>query len=176
MSEKISIRVTADGPIHIQNAGSATYCGQALETDGDMWICRCGRSSNAPFCDGTHRKVGFDGADGTGDRAEVRVWEGRTVRTFFNPNACMHAFYCKPMKELRQRELEGDDAAAEEIVRVVSSCPSGALTSESRTVEVGPADSGVDVEIMEGGEVRICREFEIDRDLPAKAPGDRPHL
>jgi CDGSH-type Zn-finger protein len=55
------IKARENGPYLI--AGSASYLdaeGKPQTTSGaNIALCRCGQSSNKPFCDGTHRKVGF---------------------------------------------------------------------------------------------------------------------
>jgi CDGSH-type Zn-finger protein len=36
--------------------------GNKVETGEKFALCRCGASTNKPFCDGTHSKVGFEAA------------------------------------------------------------------------------------------------------------------
>lgn len=47
------------GPIKLQDAD-----GNPVDTSGRerVALCRCGGSTNKPFCDGTHSKIGFQGA------------------------------------------------------------------------------------------------------------------
>lgn len=57
----VRIRALKDGPLEV----SGTV--EVVDADGTprpadeapIYLCRCGQSSNKPFCDGTHRKVGF---------------------------------------------------------------------------------------------------------------------
>ena len=43
-------------------------------SEGEYYLCRCGRSSDQPFCDATHRAVGFDGTESadTGETEDAR--------------------------------------------------------------------------------------------------------
>src|SRR5437667_272189 len=53
--------------------------GRAFEVSEEYRLCRCGHSSNKPFCDSTHLKVRFDGTE-TASRApyleQAEVFEG----------------------------------------------------------------------------------------------------
>ncbi|MEM6295145.1 MAG: CDGSH iron-sulfur domain-containing protein [Myxococcota bacterium] len=180
MKTHVSLTVLDDGPIKISGDDKTVhYCGEVIDVDTseDVYVCRCGESKNPPFCDGTHNKIGFIGEPpAKKDRKKVHVWEGNTIRTYFNPNACMHVFKCKPLKELRKRELEGDSEAAAEIASVVLSCPSGALTYESTEVAAPAAEHAATIDIIEGGELRVQAAFEINEKLQERQPNTRATL
>lgn len=38
------------------------YEGNPIECQETVALCRCGHSGNKPFCDGSHKQVGFDDA------------------------------------------------------------------------------------------------------------------
>ncbi|WP_418235889.1 CDGSH iron-sulfur domain-containing protein [Cupriavidus malaysiensis] len=33
--------------------------GRLIDRMEEAWLCRCGHSGNKPFCDGTHKRIGF---------------------------------------------------------------------------------------------------------------------
>lgn len=175
---QLSVTVLPDGPFKVERCASLRFCGQELEVDGDVYLCRCGDSSNPPFCDGTHRTAGFDGSAAEGGAQDLRVWEGRTLDTLFNKTTCMHVFHCKPLDDLRERELAGDDAAAEAIMRVIDTCPSGALRYVRKDADapLDMPDGAVAIDIQEGGEVRIQVPYEIDAPRHRAQPANRATL
>ena len=58
----MKITVSANGPLRLE--GEFALCdptGKAFGLGGRTMIslCRCGHSENKPFCDGSHKRVGF---------------------------------------------------------------------------------------------------------------------
>ncbi|MBI3791167.1 MAG: CDGSH iron-sulfur domain-containing protein, partial [Gemmatimonadetes bacterium] len=52
--------ISPRGPVYVR--GDITvkdHTGAVLRTDTRLALCRCGHSSHKPFCDGTHRTIGF---------------------------------------------------------------------------------------------------------------------
>lgn len=53
-----------NGPLKVTgNLEVVTGTGHTVDRCTETWLCRCGHSRNKPFCDGSHRKIGFE-ADG----------------------------------------------------------------------------------------------------------------
>ncbi|MGA2696490.1 MAG: CDGSH iron-sulfur domain-containing protein [Terriglobales bacterium] len=64
----IKITVKKNGPFRVEGPEGAI---ELVDADGNTYdltgkpafsLCRCGGSTNKPFCDGTHSKIGFQGA------------------------------------------------------------------------------------------------------------------
>ena len=62
----VKVTVSRRGPLLVQGAGSIELVdarGNSFPVEKDsIALCRCGASENKPFCDGTHRDCGFEGA------------------------------------------------------------------------------------------------------------------
>jgi uncharacterized Fe-S cluster protein YjdI len=56
-----TVKVNKGGPYLVK--GKFVFVGTDGKEEikeGSVALCRCGGSNNKPFCDGTHRKIGFD--------------------------------------------------------------------------------------------------------------------
>jgi CDGSH-type Zn-finger protein len=65
MSEPVKITVRPNGPLQVEGAIALTDAnGKQWDLAGKpaVFLCRCGASENKPFCDGAHKKVGFQSA------------------------------------------------------------------------------------------------------------------
>ena len=62
--QTLKVTIIENGPIILDTKEqvSVSAAGSSEEKPGPLFLCRCGQSSTKPFCDGTHRKVGFEGA------------------------------------------------------------------------------------------------------------------
>ena len=56
----LEIDVIDNGPLRISGKMEIRYKGEIIEKE-KVSLCRCGASENKPFCDGTHKKIGFEG-------------------------------------------------------------------------------------------------------------------
>ena len=57
---KLAITLYANGPLGVAGAVEIlSGTGRTIDRLDKVTLCRCGQSSNKPYCDGTHKKIGF---------------------------------------------------------------------------------------------------------------------
>ena len=131
------IRVLNGGPYRVEGGVPILdHEGTGIEAPPAYSLCRCGGSENKPFCDGTHKSNNFNGQefaskDTASDRAESFVGEGITIHD--DRSRCAGAGVCTDnLSEVFKLGVEpwidAHGAESDEIARVVSLCPSGALS------------------------------------------------
>ncbi len=62
MDSLLKVKVIPNGPLMVSGGCEVEKAdGSVDRREGTTYFCRCGQSSNKPYCDGMHRKAEFQG-------------------------------------------------------------------------------------------------------------------
>ncbi|MGR6918751.1 CDGSH iron-sulfur domain-containing protein [[Actinomadura] parvosata] len=156
------IDVATDGPYLVTNVVSITnWLGEPVRTFPQMALCRCGQSATKPLCDGSHARTGYSGAK---DPARVPdrldSYEGVQVTVLDNRGRCAHSGFCtdrlpRVFRVDREPFVAPSGGRADEIVRAVRACPSGALGAAIDGHKVPDPQREPAIEVSKDGPYRI---------------------
>ncbi|WP_102374399.1 CDGSH iron-sulfur domain-containing protein [Raoultibacter massiliensis] len=142
--EGMKITITKDGPYIVCGrvplkreiitlvGGHREYrLDRIFETEETYALCRCGRSKNMPFCDGSHIEAHFQGDETASredflDRADLYPGGGVDL---FDDNRCAFARFCHREEGdvWSLTEASDDPHLMEEAVKASTDCPAGRL-------------------------------------------------
>jgi CDGSH-type Zn-finger protein len=143
----------------------------ALESAETVALCRCGHSANKPFCDGSHARVGFDGAESAptstyDERATVYAGERSVVRD--DRGLCEHAGFCgnrlTNVWRMAGEPSDADSVLRAQMIRMIEHCPSGALSY--RLSQDGPdlePGLGVGIAVSDDGPYLVTGAIPLER-------------
>jgi CDGSH-type Zn-finger protein len=148
MATNARVTISKDGPYVV--TGSPPLSRQTIVTDkeggSERWqegetfavratyaLCRCGHSNNKPFCDGTHTKVGFDGAETASRKGyleQAKVLQGPALSLSDAEGLCAFGRFCDPHGSVWNQVAQTDEPATRaEFLRQVQHCPAGRLVA-----------------------------------------------
>ncbi|MDD3594434.1 MAG: CDGSH iron-sulfur domain-containing protein [Candidatus Gastranaerophilales bacterium] len=113
-------------------------------------LCRCGKTKNAPFCDGEHTKDNFDGTETASFEPVINntvVYEGAGLILKDNEDLCASARFCDAKGTIWNLIFEETEEAQKEVIRQANLCPAGRfiITDKNGTVieDISPQEISI---------------------------------
>ena len=172
--KEIYIKVTKNGPYLVYGIKKITLTsilcdenGYAVKyKDGGFFkiktepqsICRCGKSKDAPYCDGTHVKILFDGTLNAPFEPILK-----NVKTYIGPNLilkdnekyCASARFCDKNGGIWELVMENDKIKNNIAINEANACPAGRLMIFDKNGQFYEADLNKSLVLLEDSWLKI---------------------
>lgn len=172
MKEIILIK---DGPYVVKEydeiKGTETYQemregqGHAYSFKDRLTLCRCGKSSSLPYCDGTHVGAGFE-ADVDGKEVVRKAYTGTTITVFYKEAICAGAEECiRNCPEVFNPNvkpwIQPDQVQVDRVIETIKKCPSGALSYQIHDEVVENFGQAERISFVKNGPYCVCGKAQI---------------
>ncbi len=188
---KYKIKVSRNGPYLV--SGGVPLSEQVICTDVDGechgWkegkiypvqenyaLCRCGRSKNGPYCDGTHARIRFDGAETAGHEkyleqaSEIR---GPDLKLTDAQDLCVGAGFChRAGGAWKLTEGSANPEARQKAIEEACDCPSGRLVAwdnEGKAIEPEYAPPSIGLVRLPGTEDKHMGPIWVRGGIPVES-------
>jgi len=167
--KKPVIRISKNGPYVVEGLKSVTESvGIDVKTTKEaVALCRCGKSSTKPYCDGTHGRIDWED-EKSPDRTprQIDTYKGKLITIHDDRGICSHAGFCTDelptvFRMRTEPWIDPDCDTIEKIIETIEKCPSGAL---SYTIDGKLHDHYTDKEqltITEDGPYHVTGDIEF---------------
>jgi CDGSH-type Zn-finger protein len=193
---KPKIKVTKNGPYLV--SGNVPITQQEISTDAQgtpthyheltkypntetSALCRCGKSRNKPFCDGTHQIVGFTGTETADNETYLDkpdVVEGTDLKLIDAKELCASARFCHkdggiwnlvPKSDKKEAKVTACEEAA--------NCPSGRLTVvDKKTGRVVEPTLEPSIYVLEDPDIGVSGPIWVRGGIPVESAEGKTYL
>jgi len=178
VSENGPYIVTGNVPLHEKiivkkGKGYEYKDGRDLPQAEEYYLCRCGKSKNAPFCDGTHAVTNFVGTEIASrikyeDRADLLQGPGIDL---LDDDRCAFARFCHSDKGNTWDLLEHSNRSEyrEKVIKTASDCPTGRLTAIDKAGRAIEPEYEPSIDIIQDPEEGVSAGIFVKGYIPIEA-------
>lgn len=163
-----SVPLRRKEPVVSEHGEPLTWQTREVIDDGVAYaLCRCGGSTNKPYCDGTHANNGFDGTETASTDSYAQTASslgGEGIEIHDDRAICVHAGFCgnQATNVWKMAEKTGDTQVRAQAMAMIERCPSGALTYAVEGDSIEP-DFPTEISVTPDGPLWVTGSVPVTR-------------